>query len=133
MWQLWQLKEAPLNCAQYTSIIQLIDICFVFILLCKLGILLRYTPWRKSVSDWCLINAGSVLRNLLQRYRSTSAGQRIRGVHSQAASLRSNTSRSYPERVIQNFRGQPTLHSNTPAANTTTGAGIYGCFPHPAL
>uniref|UniRef100_R7W7D6 Cell division protease ftsH-like protein, mitochondrial n=1 Tax=Aegilops tauschii TaxID=37682 RepID=R7W7D6_AEGTA len=68
-------------------------------------------------------SAGSVLRNLLQRYRSTSAGQRIRGVHSHAASLRSNISRSYPERVIQNFRGQPTLHSNTPAANTTTGAG----------
>ncbi|XP_044391538.1 ATP-dependent zinc metalloprotease FTSH 4, mitochondrial isoform X2 [Triticum aestivum] len=68
-------------------------------------------------------SAGSVLRNLLQRYRSTSAGQRIRGVHSQAASLRSNISRRYPERVIQNFRRQPTLHSNTPAANTTTGAG----------
>uniref|UniRef100_A0A8R7Q6X8 AAA+ ATPase domain-containing protein n=1 Tax=Triticum urartu TaxID=4572 RepID=A0A8R7Q6X8_TRIUA len=68
-------------------------------------------------------SAGSVLRNLLQMYRSTSAGQRIRGVHSGAASLRSNISRSYPERVIQNFRTQPMLHSNTPAANTTTGAG----------
>jgi hypothetical protein len=75
-----------------------------------------------------LITAGSLLRNLEQRYRSSFAGQRIRGVHSGAAS---QIYRSDPERVINNLKRQPFLNSNTLAGNTTTGAGIYGCFSLP--
>uniref|UniRef100_A0A453MF30 AAA+ ATPase domain-containing protein n=1 Tax=Aegilops tauschii subsp. strangulata TaxID=200361 RepID=A0A453MF30_AEGTS len=48
--------------------------------------------------------AGSLLRNLQQRYRSSSAGQRARGVHSGATSLFKQTHSSDTERVMQNFR-----------------------------
>ncbi|KAM0901651.1 hypothetical protein ACQ4PT_019817 [Festuca glaucescens] len=66
---------------------------------------------------------GIVLRNLQQRYRSSLSGQTIRGVHSDAASLRKEIYRSDPERVIHNLKSQPLLNSNAVARNTTTAAG----------
>ncbi|KAE8776181.1 Cell division protease ftsH-like protein, mitochondrial [Hordeum vulgare] len=48
--------------------------------------------------------AGSVLRNLQQRYQSSFTGQRVRGVHSGATSLFKQIHKSDTERVMQNFR-----------------------------
>ncbi|TVT99029.1 hypothetical protein EJB05_55659 [Eragrostis curvula] len=63
--------------------------------------------------------AGSVLRNLQERYRSSYVGsfaRRIRDFDSPSeASLLKEIYRSEPERVIQIFESQPSLHSNTSA------------------
>ncbi|GJN15394.1 hypothetical protein PR202_gb02305 [Eleusine coracana subsp. coracana] len=63
--------------------------------------------------------AGTVLRNLHERYRSSYVGsfaRRIRDFDSPSeASLLKDIYRSDPERVIQIFESQPSLHSNASA------------------
>ncbi|KAF7045131.1 hypothetical protein CFC21_054267 [Triticum aestivum] len=49
-------------------------------------------------------SAGSVLRNLQQRYRSSFVGQRIRGMHSDTASLPKEFYRGDTEGVMQNIK-----------------------------
>lgn len=67
-----------------------------------------------------VLNAGSVLRNLHERYRSSYVGsfaaRRIRGLDTPSeSSLLKDIYSSNPERVIQIFESQPSLHSNNSA------------------
>ncbi|KAL6841561.1 hypothetical protein ACP4OV_028704 [Aristida adscensionis] len=74
------------------------------------------TPFRAPTSNAA---AGSVIRNLHERYRSSYVGsfaRRIRGLNSPSeSSLLNEIYRSEPERVIQIFESHPSLHSNTSA------------------
>ncbi|KAL6618656.1 hypothetical protein ACP70R_033795 [Stipagrostis hirtigluma subsp. patula] len=73
-------------------------------------------PSRAPRSD---TGAGSVLRNLQERYRSSYVGsftRRIQELSSPSqSSLVKEIYRSDPERVIQIFESHPSLHSNTAA------------------
>jgi hypothetical protein len=111
--------------AFFLSSVQIIDIIMLY------ALLVTCCHGESKFLPGALINVGSVLRNLQQSYRSSFAGQRIRDVHSDAASLRKEIYRSDPERLIHNLRSRPLLNSNGLAGNTTTGAGIYACFSLP--
>ncbi len=66
-----------------------------------------------------MLNAGGTLRNLHERYQSSYVGsfaRRMRQMDSPSeASLLKEIYRSDPERVIQIFESQPSLHSNPSA------------------
>ena len=66
-----------------------------------------------------LINAGGVLKALQERYRSSYVGsfaRRLRDFDTPSeASLLKEIYRSNPERVVQIFESQPSLHNNSSA------------------
>jgi ATP-dependent metalloprotease len=71
-------------------------------------------------NNMCLVfTTGGFLRNLHERYRSSYVGsftRKIRDFDSPSeASLLKEIYRSDPERVIQIFESQPSLHSNASA------------------
>ncbi|EMS51763.1 ATP-dependent zinc metalloprotease FTSH 5, mitochondrial [Triticum urartu] len=62
-----------------------------------------FPPFRAPAAN-APSGAGSLLRNIQQRYLSSFVGQRVRCVHYGVASLSKENHRTDPERVMQNFK-----------------------------